>query len=75
VLRAIEGSTLPDATGIIAAGLSLLLGRSGRARQQRDAAEICRAGAVPLIVALMAPHGDDVEAMISTVAVKSHVLH
>jgi len=40
VLRAIERSTLPDATGIIAAGLSLLLGRSGRARQRRDAAQI-----------------------------------
>jgi hypothetical protein len=75
VLRAIERNTSPEATGIIAAGLSLLLGRSGRARQQRDAAEICRAGSVPLIVAMMAPHGDDVEAMISTVAVEPRVLH
>ena len=72
-LRAIERSTLPNATGIIAARLSLLLGRSGRARQRRDAAEIRRAGSVPLIIALMAPH--DVEAMISTVAVELRVLH
>jgi hypothetical protein len=50
-----------------------LLGRSGRARQRRDAAEIRRAGSVPLIIALMAPH--DVEAMISTVAVELRVLH
>jgi hypothetical protein len=75
VLRAIERGTLPDATGIIVAGLGLLLGRSGRARQRRDAAEICRAGSVPLVVALMAPHNDDVEAMISTVAVEPRVLH
>jgi hypothetical protein len=74
-LRAIERSTLPNATGIIAARLSLLLGRSGRARQRRDAAEIRRAGSVPLIIALMAPHGDDVEAMISTVAGELRVLH
>jgi hypothetical protein len=75
VLRAIEGHTVPDATGIIAAGLSLLLGPSGRARQQRDAAEIYRSGSVPLVVALLAPHGGDVEAMISTVAVVPRVLH
>jgi hypothetical protein len=53
----------------------LLLGRSGRARQQRDAAEIRRAGSVALIVALLAAHGDEVEALISTVAVEPRVLH
>jgi hypothetical protein len=76
VLRAIERSTLPDATGIVAAGLSLLLGRSGRARQRRDAAEIRRAGSVPLVVALMAPgSGDDIEVLTATVAVVPRVLH
>ena len=73
VLVAIEPYVAPQAIGVIAAGLSLLLGRSGRARQRRDAAEIRRAGSVPLIIALMAPH--DVEAMISTVAVELRVLH
>jgi hypothetical protein len=52
-----------------------LLGRSGRARQQRDAAEIRRAGSVALIVAWLAAHGDEVEALISTVAVEPRVLH
>lgn len=76
MLRAIERSALPDATGIIAAGLSLLLGRSGRARQRRDAAEICRSGSVPLTVALMAPgRGDAVETPVTTIAVEPRVLH
>jgi hypothetical protein len=66
---------LPVNTGVIAAGLSLLLGRKGRARQQRDAAEIRRAGSVPQVVALMAPLSYDAEAMISTVAVEPRVLH
>ncbi len=51
------------------AGLSLLLGRSGRARQQRDAAEISGPGSVLLVVVLMAPGGgDDVETL-TTLAV------
>jgi hypothetical protein len=66
---------VPANPDVVAAGLSLLLGRSGRARQRRDAAGIRRAGSVPLVVALLAPHSDDVEAMISTVAVQPRVLH
>jgi hypothetical protein len=59
-----------------AAGLSLLLGRSGRARQRRDAAEIRRSGSVPLVVLLLAPgSGDDVEVLTTTVAVVPRVLH
>jgi hypothetical protein len=76
VLAAIETSTSPESTGTIGAGLSLLLGPKGRARQQRDAAEIRRAGSVPLIVALMAPgSGDDVETLVTTVAVVPRTLH
>jgi hypothetical protein len=51
-----------------------LPGPEGRTRQQRDAAEIRRAGSVPLVVALLAPHSDDVEAMISTIAVVPRIL-
>jgi hypothetical protein len=75
VLAAIERHAAPEAIGVIAAGLSLLLGPEGRARQRHDAAEVRKRGSVPLIVVLMAPHGDDVEAMISTVAVEPRVLH
>jgi hypothetical protein len=75
VLAAIETRTSPEATDTIAAGLSLLLGPKGRARQQRDAAEIRRTGSVPLVVALMAPNGDDVETLVTAVAVVPRVLH
>jgi len=75
VLRAIERHAEPQAIGIIAAGLSLLLGPEGRARQRRDAAEIRRAQGVPLIVALMAPIGDEVETLITSIAVEARVLH
>ena len=44
-------------------GLSLLLGLKGRAEQQRDAAEVRKVGSVPLVVALLAPAGDDVETL------------
>jgi hypothetical protein len=75
-LRAIEARTSLENTDIIAAGLSLLLGPKGRARQQRDAAEIHRAGSVPLVVALLAPgRGDDVETLLTTVAVAPRILH
>ena len=75
VLRAIERHAEPQAIGIIAAGLSLLLGPEGHARQRRDAAEIRRAQGVPLIVALMAPIGDEVETLITSIAVEARVLH
>ena len=68
MLAAIERHAASGAIGLIAAGLSLLLGPAGRARQQSDAAEIRRSGATPLIVGLKVLHSDDVEAMISTVA-------
>jgi len=75
VLRAIERHAEPQAIGIIAAGLSLLLGPEGRAQQQRDAGEIRRAQGVPLIVALMAPIVDEVETLITSIAVEARVLH
>src|SRR6478672_7804602 len=62
VLAAIEALPSIKNTDIVAAGLSLLLGPKGRARQQRDAAAIRKAGSVPLCVALLAPgNGDAVE--------------
>ena len=76
VLAAIERHAAPGAIGIIAAGLSLLLGPKGRARQQRDAGEIRAAGSVPLIMVLMAQgSGEAVEMMVSTVAVVPRILH
>jgi hypothetical protein len=51
VLAAIVGKTAN--TGVIAAGLSLLLGPEGRPRQQHDAAEIRKVGSTPLVVALL----------------------
>ena len=75
VLAAIERKTSTENIDVIAAGLSLLLGPEGRARQQRDAAAIRKEGSTPLVVALLAPGGDDVEAMVSTVAVVPRVLH
>jgi len=75
VLRAIERHAEPQAIGVIAAGLSLLLGPEGRAQQQRDAAEIRKAHGVAMVVALLAPCRDGVEALISTVAVESRILH
>ena len=55
VLAAIEGNGSIENTNVIAAGLSLLLGPEGRARQRRDATEIRRRGSVALVVALLAP--------------------
>jgi hypothetical protein len=75
VLTAIEAPPSTKNTDIIAAGLSLLLGPKGRAEQQRDAAEIRKVGSVPLVVALLAPAGDDVETLVTTVAVVPRVLH
>ncbi len=76
VLMAIESKALLNATDVIAAGLSLLLGPKGRAQERRDAAAIRRAGSVPLTVALLAPGcGDDVEALVTTVAVAPRTLH
>ena len=73
---AIERHAAREAISIIAAGLSLLLGPKGRARQQRDATEIRRAGSVPLVVALMAPgSGDDVETLVTTIAAVARMLH
>jgi hypothetical protein len=54
VLAAIERHASPEATGIIAAVLSLLLCPAGRARQQYEPAKIRAAGSVLLIVALIA---------------------
>ena len=76
VLTAIEGERSARNTNIIAAGVSLLLGPKGRARQQRDAAEVRRDGSVPLVVALLAPgSGDDIEMLTTTIAVVPRVLH
>jgi hypothetical protein len=75
VLAAIEAPPSTKNTDIVAAGLSLLLGPKGRARQQRDAAEVQKRGSVPLVVALLAPAGDDVETLVTTVAVVPRVLH
>jgi hypothetical protein len=76
VLTAIEAPPSTKNTDIIAAGLSLLLGPKGRARQQRDAAEVRRDGSVPLVVALLAPgSGDDIEMLTTTIAVVPRVLH
>jgi hypothetical protein len=55
--------------------LSLLLGPEGRDRQQRDADEVRKSGSVPLVVALLAPAGDDVETLVTTVAVVPRALH
>jgi hypothetical protein len=75
-LRAIEAPVSTVNTDIIAAGLSLVLGPKGRARQQRDAAEVRKRGSVPLIVALLAPgSGDAVETLLTTIAVAPRVLH
>ena len=76
VLAATERHAAPEAIGIIAAGLSLLLGPEGRARQLRDAADIRGGGSVPMVVALLAPSsGDQVEMMVTMVAVVPRVLH
>jgi hypothetical protein len=76
VLAAIEAPPSTKNTDIIAAGLSLLLGPKGRARQQRDAAAIRKAGSVPLVVALLAPgSGDDIAMLTTTIAVVPRVLH
>ena len=76
VLTAIEGERSARNTNIIAAGVSLLLGPDGRARQQRDAAGVRERGSVPLVVALLAPgSGDDVEMLTTTIAVVPRVLH
>jgi hypothetical protein len=76
VLAAIEADSSTKNADTIAIGLSLLLGPKGCARQQRDADEVRKAGATPLCVALLAPGGDDdVEMMITTVAVVPQVLH
>jgi hypothetical protein len=70
VLAAIEAPPSIKNTDIVAAGLSLLLGPKGRARQRHDAAEVRKRGSVPLVVALMAPgSGDAVETLVTTVAV------
>ena len=75
VLAAIEGPPSAKNTDIIAAGLSLLLGPEGRARQQRGADEVRARGSVPLVVALLAPDGDDVEILLTMVAVVPRMLH
>ena len=76
VLAAIEALPSTKNTDIIAAGLSLLLGPKGRARQSHDAAEVRKRGSVPLCVALLAPgNGDAVEVLTTTVAVVPRVLH
>ena len=75
ILTAIEAPPSTKNTDIVAAGLSLLLGPEGRARQQRDAAEVRERGSVPLVVALLAPAGGDVETLVTTVAVVPRVLH
>jgi hypothetical protein len=59
----------------VAAGLSLLLGPDGRARQQRDADAIRKVGSVPLCVALLASAGEETETLITTIAVASRVLN
>ena len=75
VLAAIEAPPSAKNTDIIAAGLSLLLGPEGRAEQQRDADEVRARGSVPLVVALLAPAGDEVETLVTTVAVMARALH
>ena len=75
VLAAIEALPSTKNTDIIAAGLSLLLGPKGRAEQQRDAAEVRKRGSVPLVVALLAPAGDEVETLVTTVTVPARALH
>jgi hypothetical protein len=76
VLATIEARPSTKNTDIIAAGLSLLLGPEGRARQQRDADEVRARGSVPLVVALLAPDGgDDVEILTTTVAIMPRMLH
>ena len=75
VLAAIEAPPSTKNTDVIAAGLSLLLGPEGRARQQRDADAIRKLGLVPLVVALLASAGDEVETLVTTVAVAARALH
>ena len=65
MLAAIEGPASTTNTNVIAAGLSLLLGPEGRAQQQRQAVVVSRTGATPLVVALLAPRGDDVETLVA----------
>ena len=73
---AIEMPSSTEAAKVIAAGLALLLGPEGRARQQRDAAEVRQRGSVPLCVTLLAAAGgNDVEALVTTIAVAARVLH
>ena len=73
ILTAIEAPPSTKNTDIVAAGLSLLLGPEGRARQQLDSAEVRKVGSTPLVIALLAPAGDDVETMVSTIAVVPRV--
>jgi hypothetical protein len=76
VLYAIEQPSSTETINIIVAGLSLLLGPEGRARQQRDAAEVRALGSTPLVVGLLASAGGDaVETMISTIATAPRVLN
>jgi hypothetical protein len=75
VLAAIEAPPSTKNTDIIAAGLSLLLGPDGRSKQQRDADAIRKDGSVPLCVALLASAGEEVETLVTTVAVVPRVLH
>ena len=70
-----RGSPSTKNTDVVAAGLSLLLGPDGRARQQRDADAIRKLGSVPLVVALLASAGEEVETLVTTVAVASQVLN
>jgi hypothetical protein len=75
ILTAIEALPSIKNTDIVAAGLSLLLGPDGRARQQRDADAIRKVGSVPLCVALLASAGEETETLITTIAVASRVLN
>jgi hypothetical protein len=75
ILAAIEAPVSTKNTDVVAAGLSLILGPDGRARQQRDADAISTLGSVPLVVALLASTGEEVENLVTTIAVASRVLN
>ena len=56
--------------------LSRDLAPTAAAQQRRDAAEVQKRGAVPLVVALLAAAGGDaVELFVTTIAVAPRILH
>lgn len=72
VIAAVQGPVTDDACGIIAAGISLLLGPDGRALHLANVARIRGAGQIPVLVYMLA----DTEIMtLTTVGVPRPTMH